>query len=104
MAEEGSDYAAARRHFNARMRGPRAHGHDMVTKKKTLVLDLDETLIHATSRGSRAQGYMVEVLADGHSCLYYVYKRPHVDYFLQKVSHQGGKGVVVVGGMDMTMG
>ncbi|KAK3821619.1 MAG: NLI interacting factor [Benniella sp.] len=58
----------------------------MVTKKKTLVLDLDETLIHATSRGSRSQGYMVEVLADGHSCLYYVYKRPHVDYFLQKVS------------------
>ncbi|KAF9353384.1 Nuclear envelope morphology protein 1, partial [Mortierella sp. NVP85] len=86
MAEEGSDYAAARRHFNARMRVPRAHGHDMVTKKKTLVLDLDETLIHATSRGSRSQGYMVEVLADGHSCLYYVYKRPHVDYFLQKVS------------------
>ncbi|KAF9342792.1 hypothetical protein BGX26_006843, partial [Mortierella sp. AD094] len=31
-------------------------------RKKTLVLDLDETLIHSTSRGSRSQGYMVEVL------------------------------------------
>ncbi|ORZ17427.1 NLI interacting factor [Lobosporangium transversale] len=55
-------------------------------RKKTLVLDLDETLIHSTSRGSRSQGYMVEVLVDRHACLYYVYKRPHVDYFLKKVS------------------
>ncbi|KAG0237502.1 Nuclear envelope morphology protein 1 [Actinomortierella wolfii] len=55
-------------------------------KKKTLVLDLDETLIHSTSRGSRSQGFMVEVLVDHHACLYYVYKRPHVDYFLKKVS------------------
>lgn len=95
MAEEGSD--ATRRHFNARLRqrtgrplsglgAPGANGHGIGGKRKTLVLDLDETLIHATSRGSRSQGYMVEVLADGHSCLYYVYKRPHVDYFLKKVS------------------
>ena len=55
-------------------------------RKKTLVLDLDETLIHSTSRGSRSQGYMVEVLVERHACLYYVYKRPHVDYFLKKVS------------------
>ncbi|KAK3846903.1 MAG: NLI interacting factor [Linnemannia gamsii] len=58
----------------------------MGARKKTLVLDLDETLIHSTSRGSRSQGYMVEVLVDRHACLYYVYKRPHVDYFLKKVS------------------
>ncbi|KAG0327092.1 Nuclear envelope morphology protein 1 [Podila humilis] len=56
------------------------------SRKKTLVLDLDETLIHSTSRGSRSQGYMVEVLVDRHACLYYVYKRPHVDYFLKKVA------------------
>ncbi|KAF9114725.1 Nuclear envelope morphology protein 1, partial [Mortierella sp. AM989] len=55
-------------------------------RKKTLVLDLDETLIHSTSRGSRSQGFMVEVLVEHHACLYYVYKRPHVDYFLKKVS------------------
>ncbi|KAJ3223589.1 Nuclear envelope morphology protein 1 [Clydaea vesicula] len=56
-------------------------------KLKTLVLDLDETLIHSTSRmASRKHDHMVEVLIDKHICMYYVYKRPHVDYFLQKVS------------------
>ncbi|KAF9953488.1 Nuclear envelope morphology protein 1 [Mortierella alpina] len=66
---------------------PGGHGHGAgMGRKKTLVLDLDETLIHSTSRGSRSQGYMVEVLVDRHACLYYVYKRPHVDYFLKKVS------------------
>ncbi|KAL1919158.1 uncharacterized protein VTP21DRAFT_2540 [Calcarisporiella thermophila] len=56
-------------------------------RQKTLVLDLDETLIHSTSRGSfKADAHHVEVLVDNHACLYYVYKRPHVDYFLRKVS------------------
>ncbi|KAL2920375.1 Nuclear envelope morphology protein 1 [Polyrhizophydium stewartii] len=55
-------------------------------RKKTLVLDLDETLIHSTSRGSRRYDFMVEVLIDKHVCLYYVYKRPHVDLFLRKAA------------------
>lgn len=55
-------------------------------RTKTLVLDLDETLIHSTSRGGRAHAHMVEVMMDKHAILYYVYKRPHVDYFLRKVS------------------
>ena len=79
--------------------------------QKTLVLDLDETLIHSTSRpmhahtgggnlfnipglgfifgnkrGPRASGHMVEVVLGGRSTLYHVYKRPFVDYFLRKVS------------------
>ncbi|KAI0952270.1 hypothetical protein AcV7_008139 [Taiwanofungus camphoratus] len=73
---------------------------------KTLVLDLDETLIHATSRpmlatsssgsgllglsmfgrGNKGAGHMVEVVLGGRSTLYHVYKRPFVDYFLRKVS------------------
>ncbi|KAI9069242.1 NIF-domain-containing protein [Trametes sanguinea] len=68
---------------------------------KTLVLDLDETLIHSTSRplpyaggsglfgfGSRNKGagFTVEVVLSGRSTLYHVYKRPFVDYFLRKVS------------------
>ena len=71
---------------------------------KTLVLDLDETLIHSTSRpipfnssgsgllslgsfGARnkAAGHMVEVVLGGRSTLYHVYKRPFVDFFLRTV-------------------
>lgn len=60
---------------------------------KTLVLDLDETLIHSTSRpyplkGTRGAGLkvrIVEVVLDGRSTVYTVYKRPWVDFFLRKV-------------------
>lgn len=55
-------------------------------KKKVLVLDLDETLVHSTSKGSRHHDHLIEVLVDQHICLYYVYKRPYLDYFLEKVS------------------
>lgn len=95
-----------------------------VHRPKTLVLDLDETLIHSTSKapanyyasygqglfsagglgfgigssggfgfggntwGSRrgGPGHMVEVVLNGRSTLYHVYKRPFVDYFLKKAS------------------
>ncbi|KAK4047309.1 Nuclear envelope morphology protein 1 [Microbotryomycetes sp. JL201] len=60
---------------------------------KTLVLDLDETLIHSTSRpyapSKRNAGLkvrVVEVVLDGRSTVYTVYKRPWVDFFLRKVS------------------
>lgn len=67
---------------------------------KTLVLDLDETLIHSTSKpmsssssgsgllgfGRRNNGHTVEVFLGGRSTIYHVYKRPFVDYFLRKVS------------------
>ncbi|CAG8447519.1 10995_t:CDS:2 [Ambispora leptoticha] len=53
---------------------------------KTLILDLDETLIHSALGGSRAAAQMIEVMVDKHACLYYVHKRPHVDRFLKKVS------------------
>ncbi|CED84894.1 nif-domain-containing protein [Phaffia rhodozyma] len=67
-------------------------------KPKTLILDLDETLIHSTSRPivstsgkwgggrGRGEGHMVEVFLGGRSTVYHVYKRPYVDYFLKKVS------------------
>ncbi|GAA5995779.1 Nem1-Spo7 phosphatase catalytic subunit NEM1 [Rhodotorula paludigena] len=64
---------------------------------KTLVLDLDETLIHSTSRANASlagkrgapkglKTRVVEVVLDGRSTVYTVYKRPWVDFFLRKVS------------------
>ncbi|MBW0500786.1 hypothetical protein O181_040501 [Austropuccinia psidii MF-1] len=69
---------------------------------KTLVLDLDETLIHSTSRlggmgGSNGwtnqtsnsaglKARVVEVVLDGRIVVYHVYKRPWVDFFLKTVS------------------
>ncbi|KAI0304191.1 NLI interacting factor-like phosphatase-domain-containing protein [Russula brevipes] len=65
---------------------------------KTLVLDLDETLIHSTSRPLPAPGirglfgtrrgasHTVEVTMGGRHTTYHVYKRPFVDFFLRKVS------------------
>jgi len=66
--------------------------------QKTLVIDLDETLIHSLAKGGRmSSGHMVEVklntivgiggatLAPQHPILYYVHKRPHCDDFLRNV-------------------
>lgn len=68
---------------------------------KTLILDLDETLIHSMSKGGRSSsGHMVEVrlnaaslgLGGGgaggmaqHPILYWVNKRPYCDEFLRRV-------------------
>tara|TARA_R110002003_G_scaffold448_12_gene19905 strand:- start:16833 stop:17876 length:1044 start_codon:yes stop_codon:yes gene_type:complete len=66
--------------------------------QKTLIIDLDETLIHSMAKGGRFQtGHMVEVKlqasvgAGGQiigpqvPILYYVHKRPYCDDFLKKV-------------------
>lgn len=64
-------------------------------KGKTLVLDLDETLVHSVRLGSYASRQQVsnsikrkkiEVQDDKQSLMYEVYKRPHVDFFLQTVT------------------
>lgn len=73
--------------------------------QKTLILDLDETLIHSMSKGGRmSTGHMVEVrlnqtytgagghqmsLGPQHPILYWVNKRPHCDDFLRRVSNTG---------------
>jgi CTD nuclear envelope phosphatase 1 len=71
-----------------------------VNGRKTLILDLDETLIHSQNKGGRTgTGKMIEVklntpiglgggasIGPQHPILYYVHKRPHCDEFLRKVS------------------
>lgn len=66
---------------------------------KTLILDLDETLIHSMSKGGRmSTGHMVEVRLSAaslgmggsgqvgqHPILYWVNKRPYCDEFLKRV-------------------
>ncbi|KAL2016004.1 hypothetical protein VTK56DRAFT_4450 [Thermocarpiscus australiensis] len=79
---------------NAEREGVKKH-------QKTLILDLDETLIHSMSKGGRmSSGHMVEVrlnttyvgvggqatIGPQHPILYYVHKRPHCDEFLRRVS------------------
>lgn len=67
--------------------------------KKTLIIDLDETLIHSMAKGGRmSTGHMVEVrlggavssggmsIGSGVPILYYVHERPHCHEFLRKVS------------------
>jgi len=80
--------------------------------QKTLILDLDETLIHSMAKGGRyTTGHMVEVKlqqpvgAGGQiigtqvPILYYVHKRPHCDEFLKKV---GASSEHLSGGPLMT--
>ncbi|XP_028839636.1 CTD nuclear envelope phosphatase 1A isoform X2 [Denticeps clupeoides] len=51
-------------------------------KRKILVLDLDETLIHSHHDGVLRP----TVVIDKHPVRFFVHKRPHVDFFLEVVS------------------
>ena len=56
--------------------------------KKTLILDLDETLVHsAFTPFSRKSDLMLTINFDGENRLLYVLKRPHVDVFLKELSN-----------------
>lgn len=64
-----------------------------LVKRKILVLDLDETLIHSTHDGVARQtvtpgtppDFILRVNIDRHPVRFFVHKRPHVDYFLDVV-------------------
>lgn len=65
-----------------------------LVKRKTLVLDLDETLIHShhdgvvrqTVRPGTPPDFVLRVTIDHHPIRFFVHKRPHVDLFLECVS------------------
>lgn len=51
--------------------------------KKTLVLDLDETLVHSSFRPVPSPDYIIPVEIEGRIVDVYVLKRPYVDQFLR---------------------
>ena len=65
-----------------------------LVRRKVLVLDLDETLIHSRHAGllrsSEDPGFppdfILRVAIDNHPVRFLVHKRPHVDHFLSVVS------------------
>lgn len=73
---------------------PLSRNPNKIKRKKTLILDLDETLIHSLLRGSPrllrsssgSQPRTIEIRLNNLSCLYYVHKRPFCDFFLREAS------------------
>lgn len=63
--------------------GPK-HPEDL--HKKTLVLDLDETLVHSSFKPIPNPDYIIPVEIDGRLVDVYVLKRPWLDHFLNAVS------------------
>lgn len=65
-----------------------------LVQRKTLVLDLDETLIHSFHDGVLRQtvkpgtpaDFIFRVTIDRHPVRFFVHKRPHVDFFLEVTS------------------
>ncbi|WKX97178.1 hypothetical protein Q1695_013109 [Nippostrongylus brasiliensis] len=65
-----------------------------IMRKKILVLDLDETLIHSHHDGvirpmvkpGTPSDFTIKVVIDRHPVRFSVHARPHVDYFLSVVS------------------
>ncbi|XP_065061131.1 CTD nuclear envelope phosphatase 1A-like [Rhopilema esculentum] len=65
-----------------------------LVKRKIMVLDLDETLVHSHTDGlakptvkpSMPADFTVKVTIDRHPVRFHVHKRPHADFFLSVVS------------------
>ena len=58
---------------------------DANPSRKTLVLDLDETLVHSTVKPFPSANFAVEIYLGGNYCKFHVFKRPYVDQFLRQV-------------------
>ncbi|RCK59472.1 Nuclear envelope morphology protein 1 [Candida viswanathii] len=66
---------------------PISRSKSSAKRKKILILDLDETLIHSLNKlwiRSSTQSKMIEIKLNNISSLYYVHKRPFCDYFLEE--------------------
>jgi len=59
---------------------------EYVYGKKTIVLDLDETLIHSCSKEPAHYDHLINFRDNGQSYRMYIQKRPGVDTFLKELS------------------
>jgi len=62
------------------------HQPEHAKGRKTLLLDLDETLVHSQFNLIKNQDYTIPVDIDGRVCNIYVLKRPGAEYFLQEMA------------------
>eukprot|EP01025_Chloroclados_australasicus_P044032 TRINITY_DN4742_c0_g1_i1.p2 TRINITY_DN4742_c0_g1~~TRINITY_DN4742_c0_g1_i1.p2 ORF type:complete len:336 (-),score=49.21 TRINITY_DN4742_c0_g1_i1:3295-4302(-) len=53
--------------------------------RKTLVLDLDETLVHSSFKPVENPDYVIPVEVEGALTDVYVLRRPHLDHFMEQV-------------------
>jgi len=65
---------------------PRALPKIMESSRPTLILDLDETLVHCSADPSGKYDVTFGVQFNGSTCQVYVRKRPHLETFLETVS------------------
>jgi TFIIF-interacting CTD phosphatase-like protein len=61
-----------------------------LTKRKVLILDLDETLVHSTPiepfpQFAHLYQYSIDIYIDNTECTFYVSERPHLKHFMRKV-------------------
>ena len=56
---------------------------DHLKGRKTLYLDLDETLVHSQFKQVKKPDYIIPVDIEGRMCNIFVLKRPGTEYFLQ---------------------
>lgn len=55
-------------------------------RRKSLVLDLDETLVHSQFKPNACCDLRMEIRDDHYNAIFYVSKRPHLDVFLRTVA------------------
>lgn len=61
--------------------------HIPIKQKKTLILDLDETLIHSSFESIKKPDFSILLPYENKSYLVKVYKRPYLDKFIQRISN-----------------
>lgn len=84
---------------------PKSVNNLCAKKRKILVLDLDETLIHTLFTGGQTPtgttaDFIISYTTDNYPVTFFVHKRPHVDTFLDVVS-QWYELVVYTAGTEM---